>query len=135
MPTGESFQRTLRQGAELFNVGMYWHCHEFLEQAWLPAEGERRILLQAIIQAASAFNKWLYEENAPGAVKHLDHALENLSKLPPDFFGLALDEFRAGLEACRQALFRGETESIARLPVPRLRKARRRVYPKSVGGQ
>lgn len=45
----------LREGIELFNQERFWECHEVLEQAWHPAKGKERNIIQGLILTAAAF--------------------------------------------------------------------------------
>ena len=42
----------LLKGIEEFNQGLYFQCHETLEEVWLEEQGEDRLFYQGIIQIA-----------------------------------------------------------------------------------
>lgn len=73
----EALSRDLRIGAVLFNEGLFFDCHEYLEGAWRRAAGEDKLMTQGLIQAAAAFHK--LELGSPsGAVELLGKAAEKL---------------------------------------------------------
>ena len=47
----------LWQAAVLWDLGLFFEVHELLEQAWLKASGEEKLLLQAMIRAAGVYIK------------------------------------------------------------------------------
>jgi hypothetical protein len=71
--------QALLLGQDLYNAGLYFDCHEYLEAFWRGAEGPDRLLLHGMIQAAAALHKLELDPNArEGAVYLLDRALEKL---------------------------------------------------------
>jgi len=48
------------QGVELWNERLFFEMHEVLEHAWYHAEGNRKLLLQAMIRAAGVYVKLEY---------------------------------------------------------------------------
>ena len=48
------------QGVELWNERLFFEMHEVLEHAWYHAEGERKLVLQAMIRAAGVYVKLEY---------------------------------------------------------------------------
>ena len=73
----EGLSRDLRVGAILFNQGLFFDCHEFLETAWKRREGREKIFIQGLIQAAAGFHK--FELGSPsGAAGLLKSAAEKL---------------------------------------------------------
>jgi hypothetical protein len=45
----------LQQACREFNAGMYYECHETLEEIWQEEQGEVRDLYKGLIQVAAAF--------------------------------------------------------------------------------
>ena len=43
----------IRDGIKLFNQERFWECHEVLEQAWHPAKGIERDIIQGLILTAA----------------------------------------------------------------------------------
>lgn len=50
----------LRQAAVLWDLHLFFEAHELLEQAWLVAMGEEKLVLQAMIRAAGVYIKLEY---------------------------------------------------------------------------
>lgn len=89
----------LERGRALWNAGRFYEAHEAWEEAWLREEGEVRLLLQGLIQAAAAYVKALDHLRPSGAVRLFAAALERLGPLGDAPAGLALAPFRSALEA------------------------------------
>jgi len=82
----------LLKGIEEFNQGLYFQCHETLEQVWLEENGEDRLFYQGIIQIAVGYLKW--EEGVMmGAIKLWRSGLEKLAAYPAVHLGVRLDSF------------------------------------------
>jgi predicted metal-dependent hydrolase len=78
-----SFEESLRQGAELFNKREFFEAHEIWEDVWQEAEGDKRRLLQGLIQVAAGFHK-LQIGMPSGTYKLLHRAVEHLALVPPE---------------------------------------------------
>ncbi|MGH7844330.1 MAG: DUF309 domain-containing protein, partial [Candidatus Binatia bacterium] len=48
----------LIKGIEEFNQGLFFECHETLEEIWLEEHGTDRDFYQGIIQIAAGYLKW-----------------------------------------------------------------------------
>lgn len=82
----------LLKGIEEFNQGLYFQCHETLEEVWLEEHGEDRLFYQGIIQIAVGYLKW--EEGVMiGAIKLWRSGLEKLAGYPPVHLGVKLELF------------------------------------------
>jgi predicted metal-dependent hydrolase len=86
----------LHEGLARFNAGKFWEAHEAWEQIWRRHAEPWRFFIQGLIQAAAGHHQ-LRRGIHHGAVKHLKNALAKLEVAPPDFAGLAMEEFRAQL--------------------------------------
>ena len=64
----------------MFDKGLYFECHELLEEIWLKSEGKKKVLLQGLIQAAAGFHK-LKQGSPEGASKLFTRASEKLNKI------------------------------------------------------
>lgn len=98
-PAARTTEAALDEAVVLFNAGRYWESHEVLEAAWRSAEGDVRLFLQGLIQAAAAFHKWRVQNNQRGLVRHLRQSLEKLAPFESGFLGLDLAGFNTGLRA------------------------------------
>lgn len=75
----ETVIRTLLQrGVDLFNREAYFEAHEVWEDAWRQEQGERRRLLQGLIQVAAGFVK-LQRRQPRGAKALLERGAENIA--------------------------------------------------------
>jgi predicted metal-dependent hydrolase len=82
----------LLKGVEQFNQGLYFECHETLEEIWLEEHGQDREFYQGIIQIAAGYFKW--EQGVLiGAIKLWRSGLEKLEAYPPHHLGVSLDSF------------------------------------------
>jgi hypothetical protein len=94
------------KGVEEFNRGLFFECHETLEEIWLEENGEDRKLYQGLIQVAAGYFKW--EQGVLiGAIKLLTAGLEKLAPYPPAHLGVDLASFtrevRGNLEEIEKA--------------------------------
>lgn len=87
----------LRQGAALFNTGLFFECHELLEETWKATTGPSKNFYHGIVQAAAAF--YHYEKrNMHGARTLLQKGRHRLEPYPPVYEGVNLASFRAELK-------------------------------------
>lgn len=111
---------------ELLWAGQWFHAHEELELAWRPASGDRKLLLQALIQWAVGLEH-LRRGNPRGALGQWQKCTDKLGRLPPGLLGVdvaggrdALRRFgtRIALEqrSHRFVEGRGRPESLAGMP-------------------
>ena len=52
-PLDDPFLNGIREASLLFNEGLSFDAHEILEDPWKEAVGDKKILLQGLIQAAA----------------------------------------------------------------------------------
>jgi hypothetical protein len=106
-------------GVLLFNEGLYFECHEWLEAAWKRTAGPEKNFLHGIVQAAAAF--YHYEKgNMHGARTLLGKALRRLEAYPPVYLQIEIDEFRNALIRS-QARFTSGSDSREDPPVPAIK--------------
>jgi len=96
------------KGIEEFNQGLFFECHETLEEIWLEDHGEDRIFYQALIQIAAGYFK-LQQGVPAGALKLWSMGLEKIGSYGPVYLGINVDALidsvkqdLAELEANRQ---------------------------------
>lgn len=89
-PLLQGLDWAIRIGALLFNEGLYFECHEFLEGFWRQEKGEAREFLQGIISLATAFYH-LERGNRPSAVKLFNDAHRRLEPFGKVHRGLAIE--------------------------------------------
>jgi uncharacterized protein len=108
------------KGIDEFNQGMFFECHETLEEIWLEEHGEERRFYQGIIQIAAGYFKW--EQGVPaGAIKLWHSGLEKLGPYTPAYLGINVESFvkavqenLAELEALRE---KGEATTTLDIPL------------------
>ena len=61
----------------IWDDGLFFETHEYLEEFWMGAEGERKKLLQAVIRAAGTYVH-LEQGNIKGAARIAAKAIEGL---------------------------------------------------------
>jgi uncharacterized protein len=80
------------KGIEEFNQGLFFECHETLEEIWLEENGEERRFYQGIIQIAAGYFK-LQQGVPAGAIKLWHSGLEKLEPYRPVYLGINVDAF------------------------------------------
>jgi uncharacterized protein len=86
----------LFKGIEEFNNGLYFECHETLEEIWLEDHGPDRDFYQGIIQIAAGYFKW-EQDVLIGAIKLWRSGLAKLSAYPAVHLGVNLESFVQGV--------------------------------------
>lgn len=122
----------IRKGAALFNAGLFFECHEYLEDAWRRASGDDRILYHGWILVAASF--YHHEKgNLHGARIKLTEGMKHLQRAASSSSGLMLREWLQALAPWRKRLEAGhisgvlQASEIPRLPLsPRRRRLDRR---------
>lgn len=78
-PCGKPRADALSLSERLFNAGLYFDTHEYLEAAWRQAEEPWKECLQGLIQLGAGFHKLeLDPEGRAGALYLLERALQKL---------------------------------------------------------
>ena len=85
-----------QEGIDLFNAGQYFECHEAWEYVWNRSEGDEKIAIQGLIQAAVAILH-LERGNHQGAESLYAKARAKLDPLPDNFRQVAIAELRESL--------------------------------------
>lgn len=105
------------KGIDQFNRGLFYECHETIEEIWLEEHGYERELYQGIIQVAAGYFKWQQDVPA-GAIKLFRSGLNKLEPYAPSCLGLDIAAFVAGVGADLEVL---EAAREQRSPAPELR--------------
>ena len=82
----------LQKGIDEFNQGLFFECHETLEEIWQEYHGEDRLFYQGIIQIAAGFFK-LQQGVPAGAIKLWRMGLEKIAPYGPIYLGVAVGPF------------------------------------------
>lgn len=96
-------QAALHEARRLFEAGLYFECHDVLEEAWAGHRGPARELLQGLIQSAVAFYH-LGNGNRAGARSLLARALARLKPYPTQVLGIDVADLRVQLKAWDERL-------------------------------
>lgn len=107
----------LLKGIDEFNHGLFFECHETLEEIWLEEHGDDRNFYQGVIQIAAGYFK--YEQGVPtGAIKLWHSGLEKIESYAPVHLGVNLEPF---IEAVKANLRELEAVQAAGIEYPPLR--------------
>jgi predicted metal-dependent hydrolase len=85
----EEERRQLAEGMAQFNQGLFFECHDTLEDVWTGVRGPSRDFFQGLIQVAVGFYH-LGNDNRSGAATMLRRGLGRLAKYPDAYGGLEL---------------------------------------------
>jgi uncharacterized protein len=96
----------LARGIAQFNEGLYFECHDTLEEAWSGVRGTPRDFFQGLIQTAVGFYH-LGNGNHPGATTLLRRSLARLERYPARYAGVELAPLRASVGEWLAALESG----------------------------
>ncbi len=107
-------RRALSQGVAEFNRGLYFECHDTLEELWSGFRGPSRDFFQGLIQVSVGFHH-LERGNRAGALKTFARALGRFEPYPARYLGFDLAAERARLRAVGAALT-GEEAPVPGLP-------------------
>jgi predicted metal-dependent hydrolase len=95
-PLAPEERAALAAAARQFNEGLYFECHDTLEELWSGMRGEIRDFFQGLIQVAVG-HYHLGNGNAPGAASMFERALARFARYPPRVYGFDLELQRAEL--------------------------------------
>jgi predicted metal-dependent hydrolase len=111
-----------QEGIDLFNAGHFFECHEAWEYVWNRSQGDEKIAIQGLIQAAVAILH-LERGNRDGAESLYAKARAKLDPLPDNFRQVSIAELRESLaEFFESAL-------VANVASVRVRPRIRRIRP------
>lgn len=105
------------KGIDEFNQGLFFECHETLEEIWLEEHGDDRKFYQAIIQIAAGYFK--LEQGVPaGAIKLWRTGLEKLEPYRPVYLGINADALGEAVKGQLQQLEADPQKTLAELNPP-----------------
>lgn len=84
------------RGAALFNAGLFFECHEYLEDAWRAAPDAERAFYHGLVQAAAGCYH-LEKANVHGARTLIQKAISKLEPYAPAHHEVEVGAFVAGL--------------------------------------
>jgi predicted metal-dependent hydrolase len=91
------------KGIEEFNQGLFFECHETLEEIWLEEHGHDRTFFQGLIQIAAGYYK-LQQGVPAGAIKLWRMGLEKLAPYGANYEGIELESLGNSVRASLTAL-------------------------------
>lgn len=94
-----------RQGIVKFNAGLYYQCHDDLEEAWNQDQTPGRDLYRCILQIGIALYQ-IERENYRGAVKMLLRVRQWLEPLPEICRGVNVGKLRHNTQAIHHELLK-----------------------------
>ena len=103
----EEEARAFREGVAQFNAGLFFECHDTLEDLWAGVRGPSRDFFQGLIQVSVAFYH-LSRGNEAGAESLLQRALRRFEAYPGRYFGFDLAAHRLELARLLDGIRRGE---------------------------
>ena len=99
--------RELLRGAEQFNSGQFFECHDTLEELWQGMRGPARNFLQGLIQISVGFYH-LGNGNLRGGESQLDKGMKNLSEYGDCYLRLDLASLRREVQIWLEKVRGGE---------------------------
>jgi len=100
-------RRALVKGIAEFNAGLFFECHDTLEDMWAGVRGPSRDFFQGLIQVSVAFYH-LGNGNPVGAESMMRRALKRFERYPPRYCGFDLDAQRALLRRWLERIASGD---------------------------
>lgn len=101
----------MRKAAALFNNGLFFECHEFLETVWRTAPEADRGFYHGVILIAAAF--YHHEKgNLHGTRIKLVQGMKHLRPYPPRYQGVRLDRWLKALEPWRERSEAGQISGV-----------------------
>jgi len=86
----------IRRATALFNAGLYFECHEYLEDIWRASSGPERAFYHGLVQAAAGFYH-VEKGNAHGARTLLGKAIAKLDAYAPAYREVDVATLLSGL--------------------------------------
>jgi predicted metal-dependent hydrolase len=112
-------QVSFAKGVDEFNEGLFFECHDTLEELWSGVRGPARDFFQGLIQVAVGFYH-LGNGNHIGAERLLGRALKRLEPYPDHYGGIDVGDLRGEVSAWLGALDPGSSADRSRRPLPRI---------------
>ncbi len=104
----------IRTGVALFNGGLFFECHEYLESRWRAAPSSEKDFYQGIILIAAGF--YHYEKGNPrGARTKLTQGIEKLEAFLPARHGVRLDRWFMSLAPWKARFETGDSSGVLKL--------------------
>jgi hypothetical protein len=102
-PRPHGIPRVIWNAAAMFNAGLFFECHEYLEDLWRAAEDPKRTFYHGLVQAAAGCYH-VEKGNAHGAQTLIGKGAAKLRPYAPAYLGLDVAALVAGLDGVLAAL-------------------------------
>ena len=115
----------LHRAVDQFNAGLFWECHETLEDIWLVTPYPLRHFYQGVLKIAVGFHH-SGRHNARGCRNKLSEGLRLLKVFIPSFLGLDTEALAVETDRWLQMVSRGPRLNWTALdaePRPRIRQS------------
>ena len=103
-----------------FNDGLFFECHDTLEEMWSGIRGPSREFFQGLIQVSVGFYH-LGNGNLGGAESMWMRALKRLAPYPDRYFGFDVRAHRGEIEGWLVRARQGQVEGITLADLPKWR--------------
>jgi predicted metal-dependent hydrolase len=113
---GAAFAR----GVAEFNDGLFFECHDTLEDMWTGIRGPSRDFFQGLIQVSVGFYH-LGNGNLVGATSMWERSLKRLSRYPGRYFGFDLQGHRREIQGWIARAQAGAVEGLSLSDLPKWR--------------
>ena len=105
-------RRALAKGIAEFNAGLFFECHDTLEEMWGGIRGSSRDFFQGLIQVSVAYYH-LENGNAAGAESMMRRALKRFERYPARYCGFDVEAQRGRLVRWLERFASGEGAATA----------------------
>jgi predicted metal-dependent hydrolase len=105
-------RRALVKGIAEFNAGLFFECHDTLEDMWAGVRGPSRDFFQGLIQVSVAYYH-LENGNAAGAESMMRRALKRFERYPARYGGFDVEAQRGRLVRWLERFASGEGAATA----------------------
>ena len=105
-------RRALVKGIGEFNAGLFFECHDTLEEMWGGIRGPSRDFFQGLIQVSVAYYH-LGNGNAAGAQSMMRRARKRLERYPARYCGFDVEAQRGRLARWLERFASGEGAATA----------------------
>ncbi len=113
--------REIWRGAVLFNAGLFFECHEYLEDVWRAAAPPERAFYHSLVQAAAGCYH-LEKGNRHGARTLIAKAIAKLEAYTPLYLGVDTLALLTGLRSLLAAVNASPPRSLqSRVDLPMIR--------------
>jgi predicted metal-dependent hydrolase len=119
----EEERRQVAAGMAQFDQGLFFECHDTLEDVWTGVRGPARDFFQGLIQVAVGFYH-LGNDNRGGSATLLRRGLGRLAKYPEGYGGLELVRLRREVQEWLDRVEAGDALPQDLEALPKLRGGR-----------